>query len=266
MSDPANVPTVSAYRTVTFWSILIAALASVWQAAGWHLDWLGKFNDTAPIVIQLFSAFGAIYGHVSAPARRVSLRFTSRPKQLPILLMGCLLFVGCSADQNRTVIYQSALADDAAVLSTTQLVQAGTVTAPDGYKVYVGAKTARDAIVIANNARLAGDQPTLQTSLATLSSAITVVNSDLKLIQKNYASSTISTNKKQGVSEVIAIIQLAEVLAPIVQSWISNAYDQQITDAKISAAIQILDGDLTVLGGLTAPTTAQRYRILNPRK
>lgn len=90
-SNPATVTgTTSVFTTGTFWGVVIAALAGVWQAGGWNLDWLGRFNTTAPLILQALAGLGILTDHLASQPRKVSLKLpgTGNPPKVAYKLKG----------------------------------------------------------------------------------------------------------------------------------------------------------------------------------
>jgi hypothetical protein len=136
MPNTDTQPT-SVFTTQVFWSTVLAAIATVWQQAGWNADWLGKFNTVLPLLLQILGGIGILHGHVSAPARTVSMRFPGAKLilmfMLPLMLIG---LTGCPKPVNPPTpipATQPTLAQEQQAINT---IQTAVTLAHDAYLFY----------------------------------------------------------------------------------------------------------------------------------
>jgi hypothetical protein len=186
-----------------------------------------------------------------------------------LLLVGMLMLsmVGCANQQ--TVIYQSAIALDAPVVTTTILLKTvpPKVSPANARDIYAAAVTAQSALVSWRQASTAKDanaatiaSAAFNSALQTLAQQLTAIEQSGKVavdrnlgrrrLQLHFQQPPPTANGKAKIGEVaavIAIIQLAADLTPQIVAWVNAASAANVTDAQIDAQLQKLDTDLNTL-------------------
>lgn len=177
---------------------------------------------------------------------------------------------GCGGNQFAAV-NQAALADRAAVQSADSLLTyknpdgsaAPKISVADATKVLAGAATARASLAAWELAVVDGNGNIITTAANAANGALQSLSAIMnnlpaakiapatgrtKLALKPATAPTVTGNKKLTPASVVAIIQIAADLSPIITDWINTAFNQtNVTDATVQATLQGLDQDMAQL-------------------